>query len=126
MHNMNIKHFFQILIIAITSLACKNPIDFRAYASETLKIEKVSNNVYRHISYLETNDFGKVACNGMIFLNSKEAVIFDTPTNDSVSKELIDLLSKEYKIVAVIATHFHGDCLAGLEEFHKNKINSTK
>jgi len=121
---MNTKRFLQTLIVAIISLGCKNSIDFSTYESDTLKIEKVSDNVYKHISYLETEDYGKVACNGIFFINSNEVIIFDTPTSDLVSEELIDLISRDNKIVAVVATHFHIDCLAGLDEFHKQNIAS--
>lgn len=79
-----------------------------------------------HISYLETNDFGKVACNGMIFFDKKEAIVFDTPVDDQASKKLIDWIEKEQKkqIKAVIVTHFHNDCLGGLKEFHDSDIKS--
>src|SRR5690606_17666948 len=44
------------------------------YQSENLIIEKLSENVYQHISFLQTNDFGKVDCNGMIVVNQNEAI----------------------------------------------------
>lgn len=97
-----------------------------SYESETLKITEVAKDVFIHISYLKTTDFGNVACNGMIYFNADEAIIFDTPTDNATSKELINWIQKEQhkNIKAIVATHFHSDCLGGLQEFHANGIQS--
>lgn len=97
-----------------------------AYKSEKLEIRKVSDHVYRHISVLKSKDFGNVPCNGMIVAKNHEAIIFDTPAGDSASLELIRWVENNLKagIKAVIPTHFHEDCLGGLEVFHQNNIPS--
>ncbi len=94
--------------------------------SKTLKIQKLTDNTFIHTTYLDTDNYGKVACNGMIVIDSEEALIIDTPTDDEVSEELINWVEKELrsKVVGVIATHFHVDCLGGLEAFHKRGIPS--
>lgn len=96
------------------------------YQSDNLIVRKISENVYQHISFLNTESFGKVPCNGMIVINNKEAVIFDTPTTNENSQELINFLTKKanYTIKAIIPTHYHSDCLGGLETFHANNIPS--
>lgn len=96
------------------------------YDSNDLKIERVSDNAYRHLTYFETQDWGRVPCNGMIVTDNGEAVIFDTPVTDSVSTVLINWIesSLDSKVRAVIATHFHSDCLGGLKAFHDKKIPS--
>jgi metallo-beta-lactamase class B len=96
------------------------------YSTETLQIEQISPNSLVHISYLNTQDFGKVACNGMIVINGGEALILDTPTDDETSQELISWLEKEQhvKVKAVLATHFHNDCVGGLKAFHANGVPS--
>lgn len=96
------------------------------YESETLQIEQISPNTFVHISYLNTDDFGKVACNGMIVINEGEALVFDTPANDDASLELINWIENDQKakVNGVVATHFHWDCLGGLNEFHAKGISS--
>ncbi len=96
------------------------------YQSETLQIEQVSPNTFVHISYLSTQDFGKVACNGMIVINGDEALVIDTPADNETSLELITWMEKERKVVvkAVLATHFHVVCVGGLEEFHAHGVPS--
>lgn len=96
------------------------------YESENLVINKLSDHVYQHISYLKTESFGRVACNGMIVVNGGEAVIFDTPATNETSEELIGyLIGKLHtKIKGVVATHFHADCVGGLEAFHQKGVPS--
>ncbi len=96
------------------------------YQSDHLIITQISEHSFEHTSYLQTNDFGNVPCNGLIVTNNKEAVIFDTPTNDEGAAELIKWIKEtlNYKINAVVATHFHNDCLGGLKAFHDQNISS--
>ena len=114
-----------LLFMIISGCKTKNPKDV-LYSSETLKVEEISENIFKHISYLETDDFGKVSCNGMIYINGDKALIYDTPTDKSASSELIEWIQKknQMEIVAVIVTHFHVDCLGGLKVFHENNILS--
>lgn len=94
------------------------------YKTENLILLKVSNHIYQHISFLSTNDFGKVDCNGMLIINDSNAIIFDTPTEDKSSEELINYVTQNLKsnIIAVISTHFHEDCIGGIEAFNHHHI----
>jgi len=94
--------------------------------SDLFKVEALSENLFVHVSYLATKSWGKVACNGMIFRDGKEAIIFDTPTTDSASYALINWVEKELKceVKAVVVNHFHVDCLGGLDAFHESGIKS--
>jgi metallo-beta-lactamase class B len=96
------------------------------YKSNDLIVTQISENSFVHISFLQTNDFGNVPCNGLIVRNNNEAIIFDTPTNDKNSEELINWIQEtlKCKINAIIPGHFHNDCLGGLKAFHKNNIPS--
>jgi len=119
------------LLLLFTIFSCSKPIQVNknsiiVYQSENLIIEKISENVYQHISYLQTNDFGKVGCNGMIVVHQNEAVVLDTPAEAESSAELIQFISAKLnaKINSVVATHFHADCVGGLDEFHKIGVPS--
>ena len=94
------------------------------YRTENLIIKRLSNHIYEHVSFLNTDDFGKVACNGMLVVNENKGIVFDTPTDNKSSLELINFATKKLKseIVAVIPTHFHKDCVGGVEEFEKYNI----
>lgn len=94
------------------------------YQTENLIIKKLSNHIYQHISFLDTDDFGKVECNGMLVINKSEGVVFDTPTDNESSVELINFITNELKtaITAIIPTHFHEDCVGGIQAFEKQTI----
>ena len=98
----------------------------KIYESENLIIEQVSSNLYVHKTYLKTDDYGKVSCNGAIFMDDNEAVIFDTPSDSISSIELINYVKNNLKcsITAVVINHFHIDCLGGLKVFHQQNIVS--
>lgn len=112
------KYIFLIITITLSEFE-----DLRAqeiYTSESLTISKLTENVFIHTSYLQTQDFGKVACNGMVYVTGEDIAVFDTPTTDSVSLELIRWIDESFnkKISVVIISHFHQDCLGGLKAFH--------
>jgi len=127
---MKIIQLFLLSVISILVLSCytqqKKSENKTVYQSETLVITQVSPNVYQHTSFLQTESFGNVPCNGMIVHNNNETVIFDTPVNDEISEELIQWIqnSLKSKINAIVPTHFHDDCLGGLNTFHKHHIPS--
>lgn len=118
----------QLLISLVFLLfGCRTArVSDKNYTSPRLSIQKVADNVYQHISYLETQSFGKVSCNGMVVYDDHKAVVFDTPTTDSTSAELLNWITNSLKcqVIAIVPTHFHEDCLGGLNEFHHRGISS--
>ena len=94
--------------------------------TDQLVIRPIADGVYLHTCFLETQDFGRVPCNGMIVVSGNEAVIFDTPTTDSLSAALIQWIEDrlQRRVTGVVATHFHDDCVGGLDEFHRRGIPS--
>lgn len=127
----------RLIIIAILvsfsiiqfNCSSQNKITFKAkeiYKSPSLIVTQVAEHSYVHTSYLQTNDFGNVPCNGLIVNSNNEAIIFDTPTSNEGSKELLNWIegALKSKVKAIVPTHFHNDCLAGLKFFEENKIPS--
>lgn len=120
-----------IIVISITSLHCyaQKRGTFKPkeiYKSKDLIVTQIAENSFEHTSFLQTNDFGNVPCNGLIVRDGNEAIVFDTPTNDTNSEVLIKWIKETLhcKINAIIPTHFHSDCLGGLKAFEKNDIPS--
>ncbi len=120
-----------LIVISLTIINCSFQkveafIPKEIYKSNDLIITQITENSFVHISFLQTNDFGNVPCNGLIVRNNNEVIIFDTPTNDNNSEELINWIKETLhsKINAIIPGHFHDDCLGGLKAFHNNNIPS--
>jgi metallo-beta-lactamase class B len=120
-----------VIALAITLAYCSTqkrnaPPSETVYKSDDLIIIRIGENAYRHTSFKQTNDFGNVPCNGLLVCNHNEAIVFDTPTNDKSSEALIKWIRETLhcKINAVIPTHFHDDCLGGLNAFEAQNIAS--
>lgn len=120
-----------IIVFSIINLnwSISNNKEFKQkeiYKSKDLIITQISPNAFKHTSYLQTDEFGNVPCNGLIVRNKTETIIFDTPTKNESSEELIKWIkdSLHCKINAIIPTHFHNDCLGGLKAFHEKNIPS--
>ncbi len=118
---------FLLTPILLLTIACSVPeSDTVLYRSDSLVIEQITANTYVHTSFLQLTDGDFFPCNGLVYAVDGEAVVFDTPTTDSVSSELMgwvtDVLNARIK--AVVINHFHIDCLGGLKTFHDEDIPS--
>ncbi|WP_299247590.1 subclass B1 metallo-beta-lactamase [uncultured Aquimarina sp.] len=94
--------------------------------SDNLKLTKVNDHSYVHISKVFLDNGKQYACNGLIYMNEDEAFVFDTPANDVASEQLINWLQKEKRITVkgVVFNHFHRDCNEGMDIFRKYDIPS--
>jgi metallo-beta-lactamase class B len=116
-----------VFIVVIIIIGCNPKIENGiVYQTESLVIEQLTPTVFKHVSFLQTNEFGNVPCNGMIYMTNNEALVFDTPTTDKVSEELINWIAtaKKATVKGVVINHFHDDCLGGLKAFHEKGIPS--
>jgi metallo-beta-lactamase class B len=128
MAQIRVLLFFLTVLLSMSSLAQApdQVTEKEIYRSENLIITPISAHTFLHTSYQQTNDFGKVPCNGLMVQVGREVIVLDSPTNTESSAELIRWVHEVLgsKIVAVIPTHFHSDCLGGLQEFHDAAIPS--
>jgi len=122
-----------LLLLLVSAAACQQPSDNKGHVgtarpqadtvfqSADLVLVQLSPHSYQHISFLQTNDFGHVPCNGMVVAVDGEALVFDTPATDSSAASLIQVIQQQLKcrLKAVVPTHFHGDCLNGMRGFEK-------
>lgn len=114
-----------LLIAFISFLGCTPKQNKVLYESERLTITEINPHLFVHTSQLKTTSYGQVACNGMVYFNKGKAIVFDTPTDDAASLELIHWIQQQQQhIDAVAVTHFHVDCLGGLDAFHNKGIRS--
>ncbi|WP_297335039.1 subclass B1 metallo-beta-lactamase [Algoriphagus sp.] len=113
--------FFFLYLSCTASLAQEVMVE-----DERLKILRLSEHTFQHITYLQTDSFGKVPCNGMIVVNEGKALVVDSPAEEEDADSLLKWLTTEMglEVSGVIATHFHEDCLGGLEAFHRQQIPS--
>jgi len=116
-------HLLLLLCIYPLIASAQNPT---IYKTTTLEIDSIAPGTYVHRTYLSTKDWGLVSCNGAVYVNKGESVVFDTPATDSVGTELISWIKTHTRscIKAIVVNHSHADCLGGLAVFHKAGIPS--
>ena len=93
---------------------------------EIIEIQRISENVYQHTSYLHIPNYGTFPCNGLVYLSEGEAAIIDTPIDSMGAMLLYNFITidKKAKPVAVIVNHYHDDCLNTLNYYHAKGIPS--
>lgn len=120
------KYLLLIFCLLTSSLAIsQTPGTIHSLAPD-LEVEVISEHVFLHRSYLDSPQYGRVPCNGMVSVDSAKALIFDTPTTPELTGLLLDWLQDSLKVqvLGVVVTHFHEDCLGGLAEVHRRAIPS--
>ncbi len=122
----NMKNVVKVLFLVLLMYGCFAARQTESYKSERLRIEQLTKGTYLHTSFLPTEKYGKVPCNGMIVIDKRKALVFDSPVSDEDSEELIAWIEQEMgsSIEGIVVNHFHVDCLGGLEAFHKRNIPS--
>ena len=124
--------FNYLVITAVTaSLSCL-PLsihasnDRRIQLSDDIELIQLSEKTYVHVSVSEIAGFGKVSSNGLIFVNGDEVLLFDTPVTNSQTETLVKGIADSLSatVSAFVPTHWHDDCLGGLEYIHSIGIKS--
>ena len=122
---MHLKIFFT-LTVAFCLATCAPAIRQRAFTGSHLEIVPLTSKTYIHHSNLYSETFGKVSCNGLVYIDRHETLILDCPVNDTATRELIRWIEEDTRsrITGVVVNHFHDDCLGTLDLFHQKGIES--
>lgn len=87
--------------------------------NEALYLIRITDNVWMHVSFLDN-----YPCNGMVLIESNEAFLFDTPSHDSVTVDLINYLKNEMnlEITGLVTADWHIDSQGGLAVINELNI----
>lgn len=121
-----LRSLFSYILLLLMLSACSTTSKVTTIEEGELLVRKLVPGVYQHITFLQTQTLGRVACNGMVYAKNGEAIIFDTPSTNEVAEQLLYWVETELKckVKAVVVNHFHVDCLGSLEVFHLKGIPS--
>lgn len=91
-----------------------------------LEVRQLTQHVYLHRSFMDIAPYGRVGSNGLVYCVDGECIVLDTPVTDGLSTQLLSWIrdSLRAEVKAVVATHFHIDCLGGLAALHAAGIPS--
>lgn len=90
-------------------------------------IEKIADHIWRHVSYKDLPNLGRVPSNGGIAQFGTDILLIDSAWTNAQTKLILDWIHDELRAnpsVAVI-THAHDDRLGGIHEIHTRGIRTV-
>jgi metallo-beta-lactamase class B len=114
--------FILVLILCTLNSAAQQPIKI----NDDLELIKLSENAYIHVSYMNSQSFGRYSSNGLVLINGNEAFLFDTPPDEQLTIALAGWLMEKMKvdIAGFAPNHWHEDCMGGLGYLNRQGIIS--
>jgi len=115
---------FFFLFVCFIMTAHSQPHSDEVEISKDLRLIRLKEGIYQHISYIDIPQYGRFPANGMVVTDGKEAILFDTPWNDSLTSALYHYLTSvmDLKIIAFVPNHWHEDCMGGVGFLKKHQI----
>ncbi|QWI72975.1 subclass B1 metallo-beta-lactamase (plasmid) [Bacillus mycoides] len=94
-----------------------------------VSISQLAPNVWMHTS-IGVVEGNRIPANGLILETSKGLVLVDTPWNDDLTKQLLQMIKKQFpkkEITDAIVTHAHDDRIGGIKTLSQKgvKVHST-
>lgn len=114
------------LASTITVLTAQNPRTAMQQIGEDIQLIPLTENTIIHRSYKVFDDYGRVGCNGLIYIVDSALVLFDTPVTEKTTARLLQHFVDDlgYTVEAVVINHFHEDCMAGIDSIHARGITT--
>jgi len=89
-------------------------------------IEKIADNVWRHVSYKTLPNLGPVPSNGGIAQFGTDILLVDSAWTNAQTKLILDWIEKALhtRPAVAVVTHAHEDRLGGIHEIHARGIRT--
>lgn len=96
------------------------------HINKDLQLIHLQDSIFIHQSWVNSQDYGRFSCNGLLIIRKGEAVMIDSPMSNEQTKQLCEFLDLifQVKIKAHIASHYHQDCIGGLDYLHSINAKS--
>ena len=94
--------------------------------ADDVEVRRLAEGVWLHTTYYDIEGFENVPANGIIVIDSNEAIMIDLPWTDEQAGVRFDWVTKKQNaaIKKVVPTHWHIDCAGGLAEAHRREAES--
>lgn len=128
---MNRLSIVKTCLLAGSLLACFSVQASRPYPrkeiTEDIRLLKLSDSAYVHVSEAEIDGFGSISSNGLLLIGKEgQAFLFDTPYTEQQTETLVKYIedSLQCRVVGFVPNHWHQDCLGGLDYLHRIGVKS--
>jgi glyoxylase-like metal-dependent hydrolase (beta-lactamase superfamily II) len=111
---MKLRLFVLCMLISIIAFSQKQV--------KKIEIKHLTKNVYVCISYgYPPGGHEPFPANSLFAVTPKGIVLVNTPWGDEQTQQLVDNVKQRFnkKIIFCVATHFHDDCVGGLDVLKK-------
>ncbi|MCW3785751.1 subclass B1 metallo-beta-lactamase [Plebeiibacterium sediminum] len=96
------------------------------FIDKDLQLVHLKDSVFVHISWSDSEQYGKFPSNGLIIAQDGKAIMVDTPMDNDKTEDLYQYLKDKMNIevTLLIPGHFHNDCMGGITFLHSKGVNS--
>lgn len=119
---INFKSAFQVSFFLVVWITASIPANSQEliFINEDLQLQRLSEDLYVHISWFELETYGRFSSNGMVYLQQGKALIVDSPMETGLLEPLTRFIEDSLgaQVAVAVPGHFHDDCLNGLPYFH--------
>jgi metallo-beta-lactamase class B len=89
--------------------------------SDDVFVQPIAPGVWVHTTYYNLPEYGRCPANGLVVVDGNDALLIDLPWTNELTATLFDWIAQSQgaAVKVVVPTHFHQDCMGGLEEAHR-------
>jgi len=93
---------------------------------DDIQLVHIKDSIFMHTSWYQTQNFGRVAANGLIIIRNGQAIMIDTSWDNEMTRRLTEFIEDtlNVRLIKLIAGHYHEDCIGGLAYLQTRGIES--
>jgi metallo-beta-lactamase class B len=110
------KEYLILLFVLIGLLSSRAQTHEIIVIDDDIQLIHLQDSVYVHVTWHNTDAFGRFPSNGLIVIRKGQALMIDTPMDNDKTERLTNYLKESMSVdlVKLIIGHFHDDCMGGL------------
>ncbi|NJO87987.1 MAG: subclass B1 metallo-beta-lactamase [Chloroflexia bacterium] len=116
-----------IVIVHLLPLQVAGQEEFnKIKINNDLELIQLNESFFIHVSWTNSEKFGRFSSNGAVVIKNGKALIIDTPMEEALTTVLYNYLhdSMKVEIEKFIAGHYHDDCMGGINVLHAKNVRS--
>lgn len=118
--------FYAVIFLCLITTSLHSQSAAKFVVNDDIQIIHLSDSVYTHVTWENSEQFGRFPSNGLIIIKNGEAVMVDTPMDNAKTRILTEFIEDKLnaRMVKLIIGHYHDDCMGGLEYIQNRGIES--
>lgn len=91
-----------------------------------IQLLPIGEQVYIHITYTNSENFGRYSSNGLLVVSNGDCLMIDTPESESDTQLLYNFIrdSLHATVSQFIGGHYHSDCIGGMPILKQHKVHT--